>query len=241
MLCWLPLVFIASLWYWNVVPYMMKNNVPAALTTQAFQHWYQSVLTYTLIGVGVIVLIVSMILNPQTSSYIKRPVMIIPYAIGLILIGEFERVREFIRKPYAIANYLYANTVRKDDLALTRNEGVLKYANFARVRIITNDNHIEAGREVFKISCTRCHTVSESGVNSIQARLYSMFKDRPRDNEFKDNLEYYINNIHQARPYMPPFPGNKEEAKVLTEYLAYLYQHKETLLGDQELGTKVNR
>lgn len=241
MLCWLPFVFLASCWYWSVVPILMRENVPAALTTQVFQHWYQGVLTYTFLGVGIIVLIAFMILNPKTTKYINRPAMIIPYAIGLVLIGQFERVREFIRKPYAIANYLYANTIREEDLPLLTNEGILKYANFARVRKITNENRIEAGREVFKIACTRCHTVSDIGINSIQDRLYSMFQDQPRDGEFKDNIEHYILNIHQARPYMPPFPGNKEEARVLAEYLAHLHKNREELLGDQVLGTKINR
>nr|BDT29272.1 cytochrome c [Bacteriovorax sp. HI3] len=236
---WLPVVAIASYWYWSVVPKLMKSNVPSALTTQAFQHWYGNVLLYTVIGVGIIVVIAFAIWNKSTRHYIKRPVMLIPYLIGLCLIGEFERVREFIRKPYAIANYLYANTVREEDLPLLTNEGMLKYANFARIRKITPDNQIEAGKEVFKIACTRCHTVSEHGVNSIQDRLQSMFGNRVLDSEYKESLHYYILNIHLARPYMPPFPGTSEEARALTEYLATLKRNGETLAGDQAQGTKV--
>ncbi len=236
MIFWLPMVFASSIWYWNAVPYMMKANVPTAMATQNFQHWYNNILLFTGVGVGIIIVFLLLILF-SNQKLLRKPVLVVPYIIGILLIGEFERVREFIRKPFSIANYLYANTVRKDDLPLTRNEGVLKHANFARIREITPDNQIEAGREVFKLTCTRCHTVSENGMNSIQDRLHNMFGDYPRNEEFHKNLTYYIQNIHLARPYMPPFPGNKDEAEALSRYLAHLYKTKEYLPGDQGQGS----
>ncbi len=239
MLAWVIPVFMASLWYWDMVPVLMKSNVPTALLTQNFQHWYQGLLRMTWIGAGIIIAIAGTIVYRR--GLIGRPLLILPYIIGLCLIAEFERVREFIRKPYAIADYLYANTVRKADLPLTKHEGVLKHANFARVRAITADNQIEAGREVFKLTCTRCHTVDQGGLNSIQDRLRDMAQDYPRDEEFHANMVYYIENIHVARPYMPPFPGNSLEAQALARYLAHIYKNPETLAGDQILGSKIKR
>lgn len=141
-LAWLPFVCLTSYWYWSVVPTLMKNNVPSALATQAFQHWYGNILLYTIVGVAIIVTIAFILINEETRRFIKKPFMILPYLIGLCLIAEFERVREFIRKPYAIADYLYANTIREEDLPLLTNEGMLKYANFARIKKITPENKI---------------------------------------------------------------------------------------------------
>lgn len=241
MFAWLPLVTFGSIWYWTVVPKLMRLNISTALTTQIFQHWHKNVILMSILGVFTILFIIFLMCHKKTQLYIKRPLMILPYLIGLFLIGEFERVREFIRKPYAIADYLYANTVRAEDMPLLTNEGMLKHANFSRVRIINDSNQIEAGREVFKIACTRCHTVDSLGINSIQSRLFSMNLNFERDNEFIESIDYYIQNIHVARPYMPPFPGTKEEARALSHYLAYLQKNPEYLRGDQELGTKIKR
>ena len=240
MIFWIVPVALSSFWYWDVVPYMMKNNVPTAMATQNFQHWYQNILRFSAMGAGVIVAMVG-VLVLRKGKWKPRYLLIVPYIIGIGLIGEFERVREFIRKPYAIANYLYANTYRKEDLPLMRSEGILPNANFARVRTITAHNQIEAGREVFKLACTRCHTVSSQGLNSIQDRLQDMFHEQKVDQEFMDNMVYYIQHIHVARPYMPPFPGNESEARALAHYLAHLRKNPETLAGDQSAGTETKK
>jgi len=62
-------------------------------------------------------------------------------------------------------------------------------------------------------------------------------KGRPFDESAMKN---YINNLHNAREYMPPFPGNKKEIAALVAYIKQLQSTGEVLEGAQETGVSVN-
>ncbi|WP_394834919.1 hypothetical protein LVJ94_51315 [Pendulispora rubella] len=128
----------------------------------------------------------------------------------------------------AIAGYLYSNGIRKDDYPLLQRDGLLARATYTRVRRITEANEIDAGREVFLLACTRCHTVD--GVNGIRSVLAAMYGDeRPWDREA---IASYVGAMHDLRP----FPGNAREKSALAAYLAFLQTHRESLEGAQATG-----
>ena len=132
-----------------------------------------------------------------------------------MLIGHTENnpkhIREFIRKPYVIGNYKYANGIRVEDYPLLQSEGLLKYATYAHVRQVTDDNKVLAGQDVFNIACTRCHTTQ--GVNGIVPKFNNLYgADKPWD---ATAMKAYIQGMHNARPFMPPFPGNDVELEAL--------------------------
>lgn len=218
-LFWLPFLAVGSYYYLNAIPNALKANLSVALTTQSFVQWYQSVI-YTIITA--ISLILILMLKGAWNGRLNRGFMILPFIIFIGLMGQFERAREFIRKPYAIGNYLYANGIRKDDYPLLQKEGLLTYAPYTSIRIITDKNRVEAGREVFMIACTRCHTVN--GINSVRDRLQDMFGSNPWQ---ADTISAYLGSMHQARTFMPPFPGNAIEKDALADYLVSL-QNKPT-------------
>ncbi len=164
---------------------------------------------------------------------IRPPVLVTPAILAIVLLGTFERVREFIRKPYAIAGYLYSNGLRVDDYPLLQRDGILTHATYTTVRRVTPDNQIAAGREVFNLACTRCHTVD--GINGIRGTLQRMYGDTPWD---ASALDAYIGVMHEARPFMPPFPGNRDERTALAAYLVQLQHHPETLDGAQTTGVQ---
>lgn len=227
-LFWLPLLLIGALLYYRVIPDAMKANMGVSLTTQEFVSWYQTTL-YAIFGSVGLVAILSSI--GTLAGRIPRPIMILPFLIFVGLMGTFERSREFIRKPYAIGGYLYANGLRKDDYPLLQKEGVLKFAPYVSVHEVTSENVIDAGREVFTLTCTRCHTVD--GVNSIRARLQTMYGNDPWK---VDTISSYLKGMHQARAFMPPFPGNEQERNALAKYLVSLQHNPEFLKGVQETG-----
>ena len=228
-LAWLPLVVAGSLWYWKVIPAWMAENVPVAIGTQRFASWYDQLLVILVVMVGAV--LVTAVAGTLLPRRVPRVALLVPFAMTLVLLGSFERVREFIRKPYVIGDYMYANGIRVDDYPLFKEEGILRHATYTTVREISEGNHVEAGAEVFKLSCTRCHTAT--GINSVTDRLRDLYGSGQWD---RDTIKYYLIGMHTARRFMPPFPGNDAEAGALAEYLVDLRRTRRPVIGAQDGG-----
>lgn len=225
-LAWLPFCLLGGLWYWRRVPDSMADQLPVALVTQAFEHRYYIVL-YALIAsfaLGLGTLLWAM----MKPSSLPRYALLIPFFVAILTLGLFERVREFIRKPYVIADYMYANGIRVDDYPLLTRQGILRFSIYSNIKEITDENAVEAGRDLFTIACTRCHTTT--GVNGILAKLNAMYGDTGWDH---DMVKLYIQSMHTIRPYMPPFPGNEPELDALVRYLFSLKQYPTPIKGAQ--------
>lgn len=226
---WILPLCVAGYWYYQSVPQTMIGNLPVAIGTQAFASWYSGFKGLLMIGPLLAAAVV--VGNYLRPGRVPALLYLAPVVLMFALLGQFERVREFIRKPYVIGNYMYANGIRVDDYPLLQRDGVLRYATYASVRSITAENQLEAGREVFMIACTRCHTVA--GVNSVRSKMQDMYGVAPWS---AAGIEAYVENIHGARNYMPPFPGNQQELKALSAWLASLQTHRDTLEGVQTIG-----
>ncbi len=229
---WLPFLLLGSWIYYQVIPEAMKAHMGVAITTQEYISWYKSTL-YTIFGaVGSVAVIA---LSAITFKKLPKLVMILPFIFLIGLMGMFERSREFIRKPFAIGGYLYANGIRKDDYPLLQKEGILAHAPYVSIREITPENTITAGRELFTLTCTRCHTVT--GVNSVTDRFKVMYGAEKWEPQ---KISDYIAVMHQARTFMPPFPGNEKERFALATYITSLQNNPEKLEGVQSHGLEFN-
>ena len=146
-------------------------------------------------------------------------------AVALVALGafnSFEFVRESVRKPYIIVNYLYANslysTAMPGDGGFTvdriNDAGVLKTARWIDVRELTKDNQVAVGREIFRVECSSCHTPnSYRGVHqSIVLRQW----DRDKIRAMLGSLYLMHNGV------MPPFAGTDAERDALAAYLGSL-------------------
>lgn len=209
---WLPLLVAGALWYWQQIPPYMRANAPVALTTQDFTRWYHSIL-WVLLGMGLIVPLIAL-WGAVKPKKLPAAALIIPFLAVATLLGTFERLREFVRKPWIIQGYLYANGLRVQDYPLFKEEGVLARATWVSHHQVTEENKLAAGGEVFMIACSRCHTLS--GVNSVRTRLQKLF---PADKWQEDQIAAYISTMHNVRIFMPPFPGNDAELKALSAWL----------------------
>ncbi len=233
-LVWTPFVLIGAVFYWNVMPGAMKENMSTAVGTMEFGQYYD-LLKYLIVGAGILSVVVAgwAILKPKT---LRLAYVIVPCLFLFGFLGIFERVREFIRKPYVIGEYMYSNLLREEDYPLYKKDGILKHATYTSVTEITEDNKLIAGRDVFMNTCSRCHTAK--GVNSITyvfERMYGMGK--PLD---EGSMASYIPSMHQGRTYMPPFPGNKKELEALVAYIRHLQLSGEGLDGVQTSGVAIN-
>ncbi len=233
-LCWLPLLMVGALWYHDRIPTMMQSNYDVAIATQQWAAKSSDLLWIT--WVSFIIVVATLAIGLLKPRYMPRLALIIPFVLITALLGQFERVREFIRKPYVIGNYMYANGIRVEDYPLLQSEGLLKYATYAHVRQVTDDNKVLAGQDVFNIACTRCHTTQ--GVNGIVPKFNNLYgADKPWD---ATAMKAYIQGMHNARPFMPPFPGNDVELEALVAYILHIKQTGETLPGMQSGGIVIS-
>ncbi len=139
--------------------------------------------------------------------------------VALAAMGSFEFVREAIRKPYVIANYLYANSLYAAQMPgdggfsvdEVNNIGILKTAKWINGRELTRDNQAAVGGEVFRVECESCHTAnSYRGIKHyIQMRQW----DQSKIQAMLGGLEFMHNGV------MPPFAGTDAERGALAAYL----------------------
>ncbi len=232
-LLWMPAAATGSfLYYWHI-PRAMIGNLPVALTTLQFQEWYGSLLTvlFIVIGIGFTI----GILGTVSPRRLPKHLLIISVIASFLFLGTFERLREFIRKPYVIGKYMYANGLLVDEYPLYQQNGLLKYTPYTNITEVTSENKLQAGEAVFTIACSRCHTTH--GISSIVRKFERMYGTEQPLNE--EAMKVYIKNMHNVRQYMPPFPGNDVELEALTAFVAEQQKRPKKLDGPQVKGINV--
>lgn len=232
-LAWSPWAFVGSMWYYARIPDMMEANLSVAINTQEFAEWYTT-LVYVIFG-SILTILVIALWGMIKSESLFRPALVVPLIVSFFLLIIFERAREFIRKPYVIGNYMYSNTFRKEELPLLQRDGILKYATYVKFRTITSENKIQAGKDIFLLTCSRCHTMG--GINSVVAKFENLLG---KDNLDPNVMKTYIRSMHTARKFMPPFPGNEAEADALVHFIKYSQTYKSTAEGAQEAGVTIS-
>jgi mono/diheme cytochrome c family protein/cytochrome bd-type quinol oxidase subunit 1 len=154
---------------------------------------------------------------------------------------SFEFVRESVRKPYVIANYLYANSLYAaalpGDGGFTADKvgdaGVLKSARWVEQRELTPSNQVQAGREIFRVECAACHTADQyRGVKQfIELRHWD-----------KDKIRGMLGGLYlMHNGVMPPFAGTDAERDALTAYLASLAPQAGSVAGPADGKTVYER
>lgn len=235
LLLWAPLSLIAAYMYYKAMPAAMIENMSTAVGSLSFAQYYDLLLYVAFAGAGLTLIIG--VLGIFKTRWLKPYLVIIPVITAMAYLGFFERVREFIRKPYVISQYMYSNLLLKDDYVVYKQDGILKHATYTTVNKITEDNKIEAGKNVFIIACSRCHTAQ--GVNSIVSVFERMYGVNGKTLDLA-SMAAYMPNMHNGRTFMPEFPGNEKEAQALAAYIQYLQMTGDVLEGAQEEGVSIN-
>lgn len=233
MLYAVPLCALGAFFYYSRIPHLMIGNLPIAVGTMDFQKWYD-LLVYFIFGALITVLLIAGITVFRPKIQLPKAVYILPVVGMLGFAGIFERIREFIRKPYVIGNYMYSNTLRKEDYPLFKQDGLLTYATYSPVHEVTEENRLVAGEQVFLIACSRCHTTN--GINSVVEKFEQMYNLKAGDKLNPDMMKAYISHIENARYFMPPFPGNEKELGALIAYIKNIQESKIPTEGVQERG-----
>lgn len=230
-LFWLPWFIAAAFWYWSAVPGFMQKNINIALFGLQFARWHQK---FFWVDAGLVLsFLVLAVWGSRKPERVPAAALILPFFFGLWVLGHFERVREFVRKPYIISGYMYANGIRKSELPVLQRDGMLAHAAYVKHRKVTPENMLEAGADIFMISCSRCHT--STGVNGVIGKFDRMYGSEWK----KDGMKVFLQNMNNSHTYMPPFPGTEDEIDALIAYMMDLKASPRTIQGAQEKGISV--
>lgn len=230
LLIWAPVCAVGAFLYRAAIPDAMLGNLPTAAATLAFNQWYGQLLL--VIGGAVLLTVIAGLWGFLKPRSLPKTALVFPLIALFLFLGSFERIREFVRKPFIIGAYMYANGLRVQDYPAYQKDGVLKRAEFAGNREVTPENKIAAGRDVFMIACSRCHTVN--GINSVVVKFRN--RGTPGAPLSAPPIRAYIPRMHNVWYYMPPFPGNEAELDALTAFIVHADQNRVSAEGAQTVG-----
>ncbi len=193
---------LAVLWWWRKIPEtareLTRGDMPiATVVTQ----W-----TPIAVAVLAVIVILGPLLFPRRSG---RPVTLLVLGLGLFCFGLGEWVREGVRKPWIVQDYLYVNGLRADEIDRFREGGIL--ANARWTRSVAATDSLALGRELFRVACQNCH--ARSGYNGLASRVSGW------EPQYTTAL---IKRIEYLRRPMPPWVGTADEARALALYLHQL-------------------
>jgi mono/diheme cytochrome c family protein len=171
-----------------------------------------------LLGVTLLLALLALVRPGRLHLAFSLVVLLVAFSA----MDSFEFVRESVRKPYVIENYLYANSVyaaaMPGDGGFTVDKiadaGVLKTARWVSNRVLTPANQVAAGKEIFRVECASCHTASS--YRGVRQYIAMRQWDRDKIRAMVGSLYLMHNGV------MPPFAGTDAEQDALTAYLSSL-------------------
>ena len=200
-------------WYFAIVPSAFKTH--AVILIPGFSQHPEILYAINALGI-IIMLLIAFFAFKRSVTFSK--IFIVPGLIFFIgFVTEFERVREFIRGPYLIPGYMYANQILLDESLFVEEYSILQndywYNEITDKPDITNQGAFLFGR-----NCSACHTIG--GINSIQDAV----KGRSEDGIF-----VILGHTHEMVPFMPPFSGTEQERQLMSRFLFQLANGNITL------------
>lgn len=143
----------------------------------------------------------------------------LPLALGamtcaFLSIGAGEWVREDLRKPYVIGQYMFVNGVRAEAREAHQRNGILAAAAWRRPAVLmAGAGPLEQeGEEVFRLLCSTCHTID--GYLAIRPLVRQ---------KRQAGLETVLTHLDTWRGRrMPPFTGSESEKRALAAFLERL-------------------
>jgi mono/diheme cytochrome c family protein len=201
-----PLFLFGILNYYHTLPQQIEHLIATALMTTKYASWaHFSKISFVIIVILMMVFGAIFLIKKKDYGFLS----FVPIFLLIFAFGNFERVREFIRKPYTIHRYLYSNAIRESEAPFLNKIGVSQFTGWAERSAKETDPVLRNGEKIFKLECSICHTYR--GINGITKKT-NILKD-------KDIIENFLKTYKRSHPYMPPFTGTDEERSALAAYL----------------------
>jgi mono/diheme cytochrome c family protein len=201
------LAAIGAAWYFSIIPPNFKVHaifsvVTSNLSQQSTLFWIVNILA----GLGLLGLAFLAI----RKLHVPVRALVLPTIIltaGFFV--EFERIREFIRGPYIMPGYMYANQVLLSEEPFFNQNGLL--ANSYWYNAVGKTDPVSQGMYLFGQNCSVCHTIG--GINDLATRV------RGRS---QDGIRVIIAHTHELLPFMAPFSGTQQEQEAMAAFLFQL-------------------
>jgi len=216
----LALLPFTAWWYYGKFPAFAHDYVAGLIPVA--EHVVRFGIVCTAIAASLALLFG--ILKPGWRSPAVMAVMVLA-CFGALASGEY--LREFVRKPYAVNGYIYANGIRVTDVsAIAANGGM---AANDKWMVVSPGPTVEYGHEVFIAQCSACHSVS--GYRGIRSRIKGW------DEKYAAAV---VPHLSLTRGTMPEFGGDQNDAAALGKYLGTLVPEPLPSTGSEmEIGQKV--
>ncbi len=185
-------------------------SVPEASLENLFYRNPEAAVFIRVFAVSTLLLfVIGLIFMRRIRPAVQVPAAFLLALIGLAWFGGFEYMREIARKPYVINHYMYSNSILEADLDQIHREGYLKLSRWARIRSLTDEDRLEAGKILMTQQCLPCHTLN--GYNGLREKL---------DKLTERGILAQLSGQGKIQTYMPPFAGTSDEMEALAEYLS---------------------
>jgi len=209
-------ILMSFIWYVQTLPQNAWDLFHAVL-------WAQNKMTRIIIVAIVAGYLLLALALPRTISTPIASIMLI--VIAVIGLWPGEKMRESMRKPYVAGRYIYSNQLIgrdvpgknvKSEMALVAEKGLLKLSPFIpeRLRTITPENELEAGKLIAKLACSNCHSLERGAPFRPLPDLFL--------GQDAETVELVLNDVVAAgvRSYMPPTKLPAHETKALATWIA---------------------
>lgn len=201
----LALMIPLSVWYFAAAPHKASQLALGGAVAMTMFFGF-GILASTLVGLYAYFGLI------KNRRYINLETALLLAAIAFVATASMEYVREGIRKPYIIYDFLYANGLKVDDVDRINQSGF-----FAAKPVIAREfDHLaaspaERGRLIYRVQCQRCHAVD--GYNAIRPLIATW------DAEM---IKFNTRQLNRLKGFMPPFAGNESDLNDLVAYLSSL-------------------
>ncbi len=205
---------ILFFWYLKALPAEAQSLTSTVIVPQTLK-------------IGIIASFVLLILYFAYTNRKPLAIKLIPSILAIVVlfggIWSTERIREILRKPYIIPQYLYSNQIIghdipskgvKSEIERINEKGILKISPFVPqgLRDINDKNRLQSGRVIALIECSSCHTLDEKGLRPLPEMV------KRRGLREVETAEGFLHALSEF-PYMPPFVGTPAEKNALATYL----------------------
>jgi hypothetical protein len=204
----LAVTILSAVWYFKVVPSAFKTHSLYAVMTSRFSQ--QPGLFWGITIGGAIFLLLFWLVALRRSVISVRILVVPAIVVSILFVAQFERVREFIRGPYLMPGYLYANQVLLVETPLFAKEGMLPNSYWYNATVKRGDS-VSQGAYLFAQNCSACHTIG--GINNIVDRVQG---------RTADGIYVIVGHTQEMVPFMPPFSGTDQERRTMADFLFHL-------------------
>ncbi|MBL0313446.1 MAG: cytochrome ubiquinol oxidase subunit I [Holophagaceae bacterium] len=160
----------------------------------------------------------------------KWPVAVVALLAAFTFFGASERVREGVRKPFVIRDFMFSNGILVSEIADLNQGGILKKAKWAARE--SDGTPVSMGRAVYRAECQACHTID--GYSSLRKLVAPTDADtlgivlstmRSEGDEYTSGKYIELGHFSTQKldyPQMPPLVGTPQEIEALRAYLLSL-------------------